>query len=173
MILVRTAILAILVAFSSSAQEAEPPMTVERMSAIILALDPEARSNQNQLYLTIEDVPLVLVADAASDRMRVMAPIRSADGVAEEDMRRMMQANFDTALDAGYAIAQGRLWAVFIHPFRALEKDQLISGIGPTVNLALTYGNLYTGGALAYRGGDSLAIQRDLIDRLLKKGDPI
>lgn len=173
MIFIRAALFAILAAFPLSAQEAEPPMTVQRMSAIILALDPEARSNQNQLYLTIEDVPLVLIADAPSDRMRVMAPIRSAEGVTEDDMRRMMQANFDTALDARYAIAQGRLWAVFIHPFRALEKDQLISGIGQTVNLALTYGNLYTGGAQTYRGGDSQAIQRDLIERLLKKGDPI
>ncbi len=173
MTLLRTVLFVCLAAFPASAQEAEPPMTVERMSQIITALDPDVRSNQNQLYLTIEDVPLVLVADVASDRMRVMAPIRAADGVTEEDLRRMMQANFDTALDARYAIAQGRLWAVFIHPFRALEKDQLISGIGQTVNLALTYGNLYTGGALAYRGGDSPAIQRDLIDRLLKKGEPI
>lgn len=173
MILIRIALFVILAALPLSAQEAEPPMTVERMSEIIAVLDPDVRSNQNQLYLTIEDVPLVLIADVASDRMRVMAPIRSADAVTEEDLQRMMQANFDTALDARYAIAQGRLWAVFIHPFRALEKDQLISGIGQTVNLALTYGNLYTGGALAYRGGDSQAIQRDLIDRLLKKGDPI
>ena len=118
-------------------------------------------------------VSLFQLADVASDRMRVMAPIRSAEGLEEEDLRRMMQANFDTALDARYAIAQGRLWAVFIHPFRALEKNQLISGIGQTVNLALTYGNLYTGGALAYRGGDSPAIHRQLIDDLLKKGEPI
>lgn len=173
MTFVRIALFMILTAFPLSAQEAEPPMTGERMMEIILALDPEAQSQQNRLFLTIEDVPLVLVADVPSDRMRVMAPIRSADAVTEEDLRRMMQANFDTALDARYAIAQGRLWAVYIHPFRSLEKDQLISGIGQTVNLALTYGNLYNGGALAYRGGDSPAIQRDLIDRLLKKGDPI
>lgn len=173
MTLIRLALVSILLATPLAAQEAEPPMTIERMSRIILALDPDARSNVNQLFMTIEDVPLVLVADVASDRMRVMAPIRSAETLDEEDLRRMMQANFDTALDARYAIAQGRLWAVFIHPFRALEKDQLISGIGQTVNLALTYGNLYTGGALAYRGGDSPAIQRDLIDRLLKKGAPI
>lgn len=173
MTFVRSALFVILAVFPLSAEEAEPPMSVERMSRIIFALDPEARSDVNRLFMTIEDVPLVLVADVASDRMRVMAPIRSAEGVTEDDMRRMMQANFDTALDARYAIAQGRLWAVFIHPFRALEKDQLISGIGQTVNLALTYGNLYTGGALAYRGGDSPAIQRDLIDRLLKKGEPI
>ncbi len=167
------ALVAILTTLPLKAQEAEPPMTMERMAQIILALDPDARSNQNQLLLTVEDIPLVLIADVASDRMRVMAPIRSADGVTEEDMLRMMQANFDTALDARYAIAQGRLWAVFIHPFRALEKDELISGIGQTVNLALTYGNLYTGGAMSFRGGDSQAIHRDLIDKLLKKGDPI
>ena len=169
----RAALFLILAALPLSAQEAEPPMTMARMLEIIRALDPDAQTNGNQLFMTIEDVQLVLVADPPSDRMRVMAPIRSADALTEEDLRRMMQANFDTALDARYAIAQGRLWATFIHPLRALEKDQLISGIGQTVNLALTYGNLYTGGALAYRGGDSPAIQRDLIDRLLKKGEPI
>lgn len=173
MVLIRLALISLLFALPLKAQEAEPPMTIERLSQIILALDPDARSNVSQIFLTIEDVPLVLVADIASDRMRVMAPIRSADGLDEEDLRRMMQANFDTALDARYAIAQDRLWAVFIHPFQSLEKDQLISGIGQTVNLALTYGNLYTGGALAYRGGDSPAIQRELIEKLLKKGEPI
>ncbi len=173
MILIRSALFVILAVFPLSAEEAEAPMSVERMSRIILALDPDAHSDANRLFMTIEDVPLVLVADPLSDRMRIMTPIRSADALTKEDLRRMMQANFDTALDARYAIAQGRLWATFIHPLGALEKDQLISGIGQTVNLALTYGNLYTGGALAYRGGDSPAIQRDLIDRLLKKGEPI
>lgn len=173
MTFLRAALFVFLAAFPVSAQEAEPPMTLERMLEIIQALDPGAQPNANQVFMTIEDVPLVLVADPPADRMRVMAPIRSADALSQEDLVRMMQANFDTALDARYAIAQGRLWATFLHPLRALQKDQLISGIGQTVNLALTYGNLYTGGALAYRGGDSPAIQRDLIDRLLKKGEPI
>ncbi len=173
MTLIRPLMFALLFALPLKAQEAEPPMTLPRMAQIILALDPEARSDQNRLFLTIEDVPLVLVADVGADRMRVMAPIRSSDGLSEADLRRMMQANFDTALDARYAVAQGRLWSVFIHPFAALEKDQLISGIGQTVNLALTYGNLYTGGAMAFQGGDSEGIQRALIEELLKKGDPI
>ncbi len=34
-----------------------------------------------------------------------------------------MQANFDTALDARYAIAKGALWSTFIHPL----SDLLIS----------------------------------------------
>ncbi|MEM7524503.1 MAG: hypothetical protein AAF360_12240, partial [Pseudomonadota bacterium] len=86
---------------------------------------------------------------------------------------RLMQANFDTALDARYAVAQGRLWSVYIHPLSALGKDEFISGLGQTVNLARTYGSLYTGGALTFGGGDSNDIHRALIDDLLKKGEAI
>ena len=86
---------------------------------------------------------------------------------------RMMQANFDTALDARYAVAKGQLWAVFIHPLSPLKKDQLISSLGQTVNIARTYGTLYTGGALQFGGGDSPGIQRQLIEELLEKGEEI
>ncbi|MEO0694373.1 MAG: hypothetical protein AAFY90_16035, partial [Pseudomonadota bacterium] len=82
-------------------------------------------------------------------------------------------ANFDSALDARYAVANGRLWGVFIHPMRALERDQLISGIAQTVNIAKTYGTLYSGGAMQFGGGDSPGLQRQLIDRLLEKGQDI
>ena len=105
--------------------------------------------------------------------MRAMVPIRAIDGMSEEDLRRVMQANFDTALDARYAVANGRLWGVYIHPLSPLRRDQLISGLGQTVNLALTYGGLFTGGALSFGGGDSVPLQRELIDRLLEKGQDI
>ena len=81
-----------------------------------------------------------------------------------------MQANFDSALDSRYALANGRLWSIFIHPFAALGNDRLISGIAQTVNVAKTYGTLYSGGALQLGGGDSNDLQRDLIERLLKRG---
>ena len=51
-----------------------------------------------------------------------------------------------------------------------MEKNRLISGIAQTVNVAKTYGTLYSGGALQLGGGDSNDLQRDLIERLLKRG---
>lgn len=155
------------------AQDAEPPMTVERMAEIILALDPEAQRAGNQFQFLIEDVPVIVVSDPSSDRMRAIVPIRSADTITPEEMVRMMQANFDSALDARYSIAQGRLWGAFIHPLSPLEKNQFISGVGQAVNLARTYGSLYSGGALSFRGGDSGDINRALIDDLLQKGEKI
>jgi hypothetical protein len=105
--------------------------------------------------------------------MRAMTPVAKAEDLTPEDLSRVLQANFDTALDARYAIAKDILWAAFIHPLKPLEKDEFISGLGQVVNLAQSYGTLYSGGALQYGGGDSGALQRALIDDLLKKGEEL
>ena len=164
-----------LLATQTFAQETtpEPAMTMQRLGEIVLALDPDARVGGNTIEITVSDIPVLIVADAAADRMRAMTPIRSIESVPPEELLRMMQANFDTALDARYAVADGRLWAVFIHPLSPLERAQFISGLGQVVNLALTYGSLYTGGGMTFGGGDSNQIHRDLIEDLLKRGEPI
>ena len=151
----------------------EPPMTMSRMADIIRDIDPEAQASGSAIQFTIDDIPLVVVADPGANRMRAMVPIRSADGLAADELMRLMQANFDTALDARYAIARGFLWSPFIHPLRPLEKDQLISGLGQVANLQQSFGTLYSGGAIHFGGGDSGELQRKLIDELLKKGEEI
>ena len=151
----------------------EMPMDMDRFARILLALDPELRTDGRVFELTVSDVPMTVVTDPDADRMRALIPIRSAEGMSRGELERVMQANFDTALDARYAVAQGRLWAVFIHPLSPLERDQLISGIGQLVNLALTYGTDYSGGLFTFGGGDSARIQRERIEDLLRRGRDI
>lgn len=178
--MIRLALFLIFVASGLSAQEAhsEPsesdvPMTYERLGNIIFALDPDAEPTGPGFQLTLADVPVLVITDVSTDRMRAMVAIRSADELSKEELHRMMQANFDTALDARYAIANGTVWATFIHPLSSLEKNQLISGLAQTVNIAATYGTSYTGGAIQFGGGDSDELQRQLIEDLLKKGEEI
>ncbi len=156
-----------------SAQDAEPHMTLDRMGQIVEALDPQVSVSDAAFSFTIDDIPVLIVTDVRANRMRAMVPIRSADTMTAEELQRVMQANFDSALDARYAIAQGRLWGVYLHPFKELERDQLISGIAQTVNVAKTYGALYTSGAAQFGAGDSGDLQRDLIEELLEKGQDI
>ncbi|MCL6283812.1 hypothetical protein M3P21_09755 [Ruegeria sp. 2012CJ41-6] len=166
----------VLIASMASAQDAprpEPAMTYERLGRIIFALDPEAQPSGPGFQFVIDGMPVLVVTDAQADRMRAIVPIRSANELTAQDLTRMMQANFDSALDARYAIANGTLWAAFIHPLSPLEKNQFISGLGQTVNVARTYGTLYSGGAVQFGGGDSGNLQRQLIDELLKKGEEI
>lgn len=158
---------------AQQAETAEPHMTMARMAEIVLALDENARPSGNGFEFTIDDVPVLIITDVAANRMRAMVPIASAEGMTPEELRRAMQANFDSALDARYAVARGRLWGVFIHPLRELERDQLISGIAQTVNVAQTYGGLYTSGAAQFGAGDSSGLQAQLLQRLLDKGEDI
>lgn len=171
--MIRLALMLIFLAGSLAAQEGEPRMDYERLGNILFALDPDAQPHGPGFQMTVSDKLVLVVIDSNADRMRAMVPIRSAEGLTSEDMQRMMQANFDSTLDARYAIANGMLWAAFIHPLSSLEKDQLISGLAQTVNIAKTYGSLYSGGAQQYGGGDSENLQRELIDELLKKGEEI
>lgn len=160
-------------AWAEEAVEAEPPMTMPRLAEIILAIDPEAQQRGPTLEFTINDIPVILIADPRADRMRAMVPIRSAEGLEIEELTRLMQANFDSALDARYAIAQGRLWGVFIHPLSPLEREQLISGLAQTVNVALSYGQSYSGGASVFGGGDSNGIYQGLLDELNRRGEEL
>ncbi|WP_298915046.1 hypothetical protein [uncultured Roseobacter sp.] len=146
----------------------EPPMTIQRLAEIILNIDEDAQLRGSAIEFTVQDIPVIVVADPRADRMRAMVPIRSAEGLKAEELMRLMQANFDTALDARYAVAQGRLWGVFIHPLSPLEQDQFLSALAQTVNVARTYGQTYSGGAQVFGGGDSNGIFQELLDELRK-----
>lgn len=171
--LVLMATLAIAQDTPAPAPAPEPNMTMARMAQIIRAIDPDAMPSGNMIELTIDDIPVIVIADPVANRMRAMVPIRSAEGLTSDELMRLMQANFDTALDARYAVARGRLWGVFIHPLGPLEKDQLISALIQTVNVARTYGQAFSGGAQVFGGGDSNGIYRDLFDELQKRGQEL
>jgi hypothetical protein len=153
--------------------EAEIPMTFDRLAEIVIEIDPDAKKRGTVIELTLSDVPVMIIADPSADRMRAMVPIRSVDGLDAEELMRLMQANFDTALDARYAVAQGRLWGTFIHPLSPLEKDQFISSLAQTVTVALTYGQTYSSGAITFGGGDSQGIYEDILRDLLKRGEEL
>lgn len=150
----------------------EGSMTLERIHTIVTRLDPEAkRSNGSVWRFKIINIPVIIVTDEKNNRMRILAGIKKADELSKSELLRLSQANFDSALDARYAIAQDTLWGVYIHPLRALHDKQFISAIGQTVNIVLEYGKSYSSGALIYGGGDSSGIiEKQLIQQLQEKG---
>lgn len=165
-----------------TSQEAEPEastpevlegtMTLERINTIITRIDETATQPKKGLWnFKVNETTLIIVTDETNDRMRIVIPIKSADELTKAELLRIAQANFDSALDARYAVAQGALWAVYIHPLRTLHDKQFISAIAQTVTTSLNYGKSYSSGAFVFGGGDSQGIIKDeLIERLKKKG---
>ena len=153
----------------------EGSMTLGRMDTIIRRLDKKAKSSRPGFWqFTISERTVIIVTDVIHNRMRILSPVSKAGDMPAELLKRLMQANFDTALDARYAIARGVVWATFIHPLSALHDRQFISAIGQTVNLALTFGTTFSSGAMSFGAGDSRdIIRKQLIEKLIKKGLPI
>ena len=149
---------------------------LERLAELVMRIDPASQINETGTawQMKVAETTLIVVTDPNADRMRIMTPIASASDVTDELMARMMQANFDSALDARYALAQGIIWGVFIHNLSDLSDKEFLSGLGQTVNVAKTFGTVFTSGAMVYGGGDSGEINRQLIEELLERGkDPV
>lgn len=152
-------------------EQAQTPSeaTLNRIAAIIGTIDGEAKRTANNWELTIGEVQLVVVTDVAAERMRIITPIAETKGLTEDMLLRLMQANFDSALDARYAIANGLIWSTFIHPLPSLTDRDFASGLLQTKSLADSFGTTFSSGALTYGGGDSSAIIEDQLEELLKE----
>ena len=126
----------------------------------------DARRAPNMWEFELEERQVLIVTDESADRMRVMVPIADLEGLPPGIERRMLQANFDAVLDARYAIAQGVVWSVFIHPLGSLTNDDLRSGVAQVVTAAATFGSSFTSGALVFGGGDSSDLHEALYQRI-------
>jgi len=141
-----------------------------RMHDILLRIDPELQGQLGSWLLQYETFKVQVITDENADRMRVIVPIMKVTDIEKEELIRLMQANFDSALDSRYSIANGVVWSAFIHPLSILSDEQFVSGFAQTVTAASTFGSTYSSGALIFRGGDSSEQQRQYYESILEKG---
>lgn len=152
---------------------AETGMTPERMGELLLSVDPETEQTANGFLFTISDRDMLVVYDANADRMRIVTPIGRAEGLPSELYERMLQANYDAVLDARYAIGNGMVWSVFIHPLASLSDEEFLSGMAQVVISAETFGSTFTSGVFVFGGGDTQSLHDELLRELeeLQGGD--
>ena len=160
----------------SAESSALTKMTPAAMVDLVKSFDPEAKTRANAISFKLQEREVLIVFDEKSDRMRILTPIAPASLLNEALLMRMSQANYDSALDARYAVADELVWAIFLHPLGSLQREDLISAIAQVVTAADTFGSSYTSGAMMFGGGDSSEIHSDLIKKLeeaAKKKDAI
>ncbi len=170
-ILVLTAFCAAPVMFAA---ETQPPecardqaeiMTNDRLESIIRKIDAEAEGRSGFWRFTVAERELLVITDDNANRMRILTGVIEVQDLEQQRLTRLMQANFDSALDARYAIARGMLWSAFLHPLSTLDERDFISGIAQVVNLAVTHGSTYSSGGITFGGGDSEGLIQELLER--------
>ncbi|MEL6355497.1 MAG: hypothetical protein AAFQ37_01045 [Bacteroidota bacterium] len=105
-------------------------------------------AGQWEIYLA--ETIMFCITDERHDRMRIITPVKPLDSATPAEIMDCMEANFHTALDVKYAIADDVLWVAFIHPLSPLQEDQVIDALAQVRSAYLTYGTLYTSTDLVF-----------------------
>jgi hypothetical protein len=99
-----------------------------------------------------EDVQLFVLSDESHDRMRIMAPIGELKDLEPQVLQMLLEANYDRALDAKYAMRGKELWSVSVHPLATLAPDDFASFIEQVVRLVKNTGSTYASSDLVFGG---------------------
>ncbi len=119
-------------------------MNNRKMEALLKAFASIEEGRPGFWSVLYEGSPLIIITDEAHNRMRIISPVVESHTLKEEDLIRVMKANFESALDARYAIFNNYLWAVYIHPLAELSGTQFVDALDQVKRLAETYGTSYS-----------------------------
>ncbi len=97
-----------------------------------------------------EDVQLFVLSDESHDRMRIMAPIGELKDMEVKVLQRLLEANYDRALDAKYALRGKEVWSVSVHPLATLAPDDFASFLDQVVRLVKNTGSTYASSDLVF-----------------------
>ncbi|RDH82752.1 MAG: hypothetical protein DIZ80_10770 [endosymbiont of Galathealinum brachiosum] len=145
-------------------------MDNNRLGELISRIDAKPDGQKGYWKIKYKNIPVYIITSEKANRLRIISPIKSSESLSKDQLYRMMQANFDSALDARYSIAKGKLWSAFIHPLSELTDEQFFSGLAQTITLVNSYGDSYSSGALVFSGGDSQDLNSKTFMDILKKG---
>ena len=133
--------------------EARRLMDNTRLDTLIRELSGDVEGQLGYWKFVIGKRELLVVTDESHNRMRIMTPIIAQEQLDKEELTRLLEANYDRALDAKYALSDGALWSVFTHPLKELTDEQFIGCVGQVATLADNFGSSYASGNLFFGGG--------------------
>jgi hypothetical protein len=97
------------------------------------------------------ETPVFVFSDDSHDRMRIMAPVGVIEELDPDLLHVLLQANYDRALDARYAMRGNELWSVVVHPLATLATDDLPSLFDQVVLLVKNTGSTFASTELVFR----------------------
>ena len=127
-------------------------MNADRLAGILRELADSASGDARVMELSYRGVDMVLVTDTAADRMRLVAPIADASALDKAALEILMAANYHSALDARYAISEGVVFSVYIHPLSPLRESEVRSAVEQVAALVDTFGTSFSSLGVVFGG---------------------
>ena len=140
---------------TTTAPKAAAPMTNARLDGLIRQTSKTVKGEAGYWQIKIGGRDVLVITDARHNRMRIMSPVAAQDQLDKDELIRLLEANFGSALDAKYALRDQTLWSVFTHPLAELSDEQFLDCMTQVANLADNFGRSYASSNLIFGGGSS------------------
>lgn len=137
-------------------------MTNDSLLEIITKNSDSIQGTTGSWQFLYEGQQLFCITDQNNNRMRIMSPIAQSDILDKGLLLDAMTANFHSALDVRYAIANGVLWSAFIHPLQELSPGEVESAISQVQLAAKTFGTTFSSTELIFGAGGSESDKKSL-----------
>ena len=128
------------------------PMDGERLVSAIAEQATAVQRGQGVVEFVFDDVRMLCIYDTHYDRMRIVTPVAREHAITPEHLSAALIANFHSALDARYAMAEGIVYAAYLHPLSSLSRAELVSALRQVSALAKTFGTTFSSGELYFPG---------------------
>jgi len=138
---------------SAGIASAGETMDQKTMETLIISKAESHKGGDGFLEFEYNGVSMMVISDVTHDRMRIVTPVAKYEELTKEQIDKIMQANFHSALDARYAVSSGVLFSAYIHPLSPLTPEMIESALVQVANLARSFGTDYSSGVMTFRGG--------------------
>ncbi len=126
------------------------PMTNDRIQKVLYRDAEKVEGTSGNWQIEYRQRKVYIITDTDVNRMRIISPVIEASELKAKDLKVLLEANFDRALDAKYSLYQDVLWATYTHPLRELGVEQFRDALNQVTKLVDNYGTSYTSTSLVY-----------------------
>lgn len=123
---------------------AQSKMDNKKIEKALKKVTQEIEGEIGNWQVLYNDFPLFVLTDESSNRMRIFTPILEEVDLKVGQMKRMLEANFHSALDAKYSLYEGFVIGIYTHPLEELDEGQMVNAMRQVVNLSKNFGTSYT-----------------------------
>jgi hypothetical protein len=131
---------------ASDPAKRDTPMTPARLEAELREHAADLEIVDGQMRFAFGGVRMMSFYDVHYDRMRIVAAVTEESALTVVSARILLQANYGKTYDARYAIGDGMLWAVYVHPLTTLDPRDLESALTQVARLVRNFGTTYSAG---------------------------
>ncbi|PIA78983.1 hypothetical protein BFR04_05535 [Gaetbulibacter sp. 4G1] len=127
-------------------------MDNKTLESIYTSVSDSIQGKNGSWHFFIKDIQLLSITDTKNNRMRIISPIAESKSLNNDLIKAALVANFHTALDVKYAVSDGVLWSVFIHPLKELSKNQVKDAVSQVYYANVNFGSTFASTSLVFPG---------------------